>query len=124
MTGRARSAVGSRTAALVVTLAAFATCAVILPVPDPVRAAAALSFGLVAPGAAIAGLLGIRTAALWATVTLAGSLTVGVVITEIAALAGWWQPRVLLVCLATVCALAGLGARRLDRNRVSVGGVA
>lgn len=124
MTGRGRPPVGARTAALVVTLAACATCAVLLPVPGAVRAAATLSFVLVAPGAAIAGLLGIRAAAPWATVTLAGSLTVGVVITELAALAGWWQPRVLLVGLSAVCALAGLLAHRLDRRRVPVGGVA
>lgn len=123
MTGRARSAVATRTAGLVLTLAALATCAAIFPVPDPVRAAATLSFALVAPGAAIAGLLGIRTAAAWATVTVAGSLTVGVITTELAALAGWWQPRALLVGMAAVCALAGLLVRRLDRNRVPVGGL-
>lgn len=124
MTGRGRSPVGARTAALVITLAACATVAALVPVPGAVRAAATLSFVLVAPGAAIAGLLGIRTAAPWATVTVAGSLTVGVVVTELAALAGWWQPRVLLVGLAVVCALAGLLARRLDRHRVLAGGVA
>lgn len=124
MTGRARAAVGARTATLVITLAVVATCAALFPVPAPARAAATLPFVLVAPGAAIAGLLGIRTAAPWATVTLTGSLAVGVVVTELAALAGWWEPRVLLVGLAAVCVVAGLLARRFDRNRVPVGGVA
>lgn len=124
MRSHARFPLGAWTARLVGTLAACATLAVLLPAPGTVRAAAALAFALVAPGAAIAGLLGIRGVAPWATVTIAGSLTVGVISTELAALAGWWQPRVLLVGLAAVCVVAGLLARRLDSECVDSGGLA
>lgn len=124
MTAHAASPLGAWTARLVCALAACATLAVLLPAPGVVRAAAALSFALVAPGAAIAGLLGIRGMAAWATVTLAGSLTVGVIGTELAALAGWWQPRVMLVGLAAACVAASLLARRLEQQRVGAGGLA
>jgi hypothetical protein len=108
---------GLFTAWLVSALAAAAVLAVLVPGPGVVRAGAVLTFAFVAPGAAIAGLLGTRTAAAWAAVTLGGSLTVGLLGSEAAALAGWWQPRVLLVVLAVLSTAAALLAARVDARR-------
>jgi hypothetical protein len=105
---------GARTALFVGALAGAAAATATVPTPAIVRAFLVLAFVLVGPGAAIAGLLGIRSAAPWATVTLTGSIAVGAIATELAALAGWWQPRVLLVALAAASAAAGLLAWRLD----------
>lgn len=116
MTGVLGTPFGARTALLVGVLAGSAAVAVTAPTPGVLRALAVLAFALVGPGAAIAGLLGIRAAAPWATVTLTGSLAVGVLATELAALAGWWQPRVLLVALAAASTAAGLLAWRLDND--------
>lgn len=124
MTGVLSLRLGALTAWLVGVLAGAAVIAVLLPVPGAVRAAAVLAFALVAPGAAIAGLLGVRAALPWATVTLVGSLTVGVLVSQLAAIAAWWQPRVLLVALAAGCIAAGLLARRLDAGRPGMGGTA
>jgi hypothetical protein len=114
VTGLLALRLGARTALLVGSLAVAAALAVTVPAPGPLRAAAVLAFVLVAPGAAIAGLLRIRAAAPWAMVTGAGSITIGVLVSELAALAGWWQPRVLLVALAAACTAAGVVAWRRD----------
>jgi hypothetical protein len=109
--------IGTLTAWLVGTLAAVAVAAMLLPAPGTVRATSVLVFAFVGPGAALAGLLRIRTVGAWAAVTLGGSITVGVLSSELAALAGWWQPRALLVALAAVSASAGVLALRLDDQR-------
>lgn len=109
---------GARTAWLVSLLSLTATVAVLAPVPGGIRAAAVLAFALVAPGAAVAGLLRVRAPALWATVTLTGSIAVDVLASEAAALASWWQPRVLLVLLAAASTAAGLLAGHLGAREV------
>lgn len=117
MTGALTTRSGLFTAWLVGVLAAAAVLTALVPAPGAVRGAAVLTFAFVAPGAAIAGLLGIRSAVPWAAVTLGGSLTVGVLASEAAALAGWWQPRVLLIVLALLSTTAALLAPHVDARR-------
>jgi hypothetical protein len=116
VTGVLGTPFGARTALLVGVLAGSAVLAVMAPTPGVLRAVAVFAFALVGPGAAIAGLLGIRAAAPWAMVSLTGSLAVGVLTTELAALAGWWQPRVLLAALAAASTALGMLAWRLDNG--------
>jgi hypothetical protein len=107
-----RDLAGTATAVGVSLLAAAATVAVLAPVPGSARAAAVLCFGLIGPGAAIAGLLRVRTVAPWTLVTLTGSIAVGVVATELAAVVEWWQPRGLIVGLAALSAAAAIASSR------------
>lgn len=75
---------------------------------DGVRVVVVLTFALFGPGAVIAGLLKVRGVAPWVMVSLAGSLTVDVLVSELAVLLGLWNPQAVLLVLAILCAVAGL----------------
>lgn len=100
----------------VIALAVAATAAVLTPAPGPARAAAVLVFALIGPGATVAALLRVPAGAAWVMVTLTGSIALLVVGTGTAALAGWWQPSVVLIAFAALSAAGGGLAWRRDHN--------
>lgn len=106
---------GSATAVLVIGLALAVTVAGLTPVPAAARAAAVLAFGLIGPGATVCGALGIRDLATWLAVTLGGSITAGVLVSEAAAITSWWEPESLMLALAALCSAGTVLMWWLDR---------
>lgn len=112
MTARFAARSVSATGEMANMLALLAAVVVVAPTPEVMRAPAVLAFALLAPGAAIAALLGIRAPAPSAMVILVGSLTVNLLASELAVLVGWWEPESLLLVIAAACAVAAAVVRQ------------